>query len=30
LVAFVDVELIDFDFGIAFGASGHTVLDARA
>jgi len=25
-IAFVDVELIDFDFGIALGTGGHTLL----
>src|SRR5205085_8412566 len=25
LVAFIDVELVDFDFRVAFGASGHSV-----
>jgi hypothetical protein len=29
LIALVDVELVDFDFGVALGAGGHTVLDAR-
>ena len=27
LIALVDVELVDFDFGVAFGAGGHTVSD---
>ena len=27
LVALVDVELVDFDLGIAFRAGGHTVSD---
>src|SRR5262245_42480915 len=30
LVAFVDVKLVDFDFGVALGTGGHTVLDACA
>ena len=26
LIALVDIELVDFDFGIAFGAGGHSGL----
>ena len=29
LIALVDIELVDFDFGIALGAGGHTLLNTH-